>query len=86
MADWFETLDRARALGKQYAENGIAGGDTEPEEHPLDSMEYGRITVRDVVTELSGDPTAYERLEHFEIDDIASHWEDGYNSAEWPNR
>lgn len=82
--DWFAMLDRAKALGLEYALNGIAGGETAPEEHPLDSMEADRITVRDVVTELSGSADTYNGLEMFEIDDIASHWEDGYNSAPWP--
>lgn len=82
--DWFTALDRAKALGHQYALNGIEGGDTVPEEYPLDSMEADRITVRDVVDELAGNADIYGGMEIWEIDQIADAWTDGYNSAPWP--
>lgn len=85
--DWYSMLDRAKALGKAYAENGIAGGETEPEDAPLSGEFAGSISPRDIVTELAGgDADAYGRLADFEVDDILNHWEDGYNSAAWPNR
>lgn len=78
---WFEILDRAKAMGREYADNGIAGGQTEPEESPLSGEWAGAITPKDVVERLGGD---YDKLDSFEVDDILSFWEDGYNSAEWP--
>lgn len=81
--DWFAMLDRAKALGREYADNGIAGGDTAPEESPLSGEWAGAITPKDVVAQLGGN---IETLEHFEVEDILSHWEDGYNSADWPER
>lgn len=79
--DWFETLDRAKALGSDYANNGIAGGQTAPEESPLSGEWAGAIRPVDVVAALGGDVDA---LEEWEVEDILSHWEDGYHSAPWP--
>jgi len=81
--DWYSMLDRAKALGLEYATNGISGGETEPEESPLSGEWADRITPKDVVAQLGGD---IEKLEHFEIEDILNFWEDGYNSAPWPTR
>lgn len=81
--DWFETLDRAKALGREYADNGIAGGQTAPEESPLSGEWAGAITPKDIVAQLGGD---IEKTEHFEVEQILDYWEDGYNSAEWPER
>jgi hypothetical protein len=78
---WFEMLDRARALGREYADNGIAAGDTAPADAPLSGEWAGAILPKDVVEQLGGDAS---KLEDWEIDDILSSWEDGYNSAEWP--
>lgn len=80
--DWFETLDRAKALGREYADNGIAGGDTSPEESPLSGEWAGAVTPADVVRQLGGDP---DTLEEWEVTDICDHWEDGYRSAPWPD-
>lgn len=81
--DWYAMLDRAKALGLEYATNGIAGGETEPEESPLSGEWAGSLTPKDVVAQLGGD---IEKLEDWEVTDILDHWEDGYNSAAWPNR
>ena len=78
---WYEMLDRARALGLEYATNGIAAGDTTPEEAPLSGEWAGAILPKDVVEQLGG---VYESLEDWEVTDILDAWEDGYNSAEWP--
>lgn len=80
---WFEMLDRAKANGRQYAENGIAGGDRQPEDSPLSGEWAGAILPKDVVSELGGD---IDTLEGWEVTDILDHWEDGYNSADWPER
>ena len=78
---WYEMLDRARALGLEYATNGIAGGERAPEESPLSGEWAGAISPRDIVGQLGGD---YSKLEDFEVSDICDSWEDGYNSADWP--
>lgn len=83
--DWYTMLDKAKALGREYAENGIAGGETEPEESPLSGEFADRIKPRDIIEQLSGDRKAMDGLADFEIQDILDHWEDGYNSAPWPN-
>jgi hypothetical protein len=85
--DWFKTLDRAKALGREYADNGIAGGERAPQEAPLSGEWAGSITPKDIVTELAGgDPEVFKYLQDWEVTDILDHWEDGYNSAEWPER
>lgn len=84
---WFEMLDRAKAFGKEYAEHGIKAGDTAPLESPLNGEFADGITPRDVVTLLAGgDASKFDTLEDWEVTDICDHWEDGYNSAEWPER
>lgn len=81
--DWYAMLDRAKALGRQYADNGIASGETMPQDAPLSGEWAGAILPKDVVEQLGGD---ISKLEHFEVEDILDHWEDGYNSAAWPER
>jgi hypothetical protein len=79
--DWFETLDKAREMGREYADNGIAAGDREPDDAPLSGEWAGAILPDDVIRGLGGDP---ETIEDFERDDILSFWEDGYFGADWP--
>jgi hypothetical protein len=81
MTDYYSDLDRAKALGLEYATNGIAGGEFRPQESPLSAEWAGSLTVQDIARMLGANP---DRLEGFEFDDIASYWEDGYNSAECP--
>lgn len=81
--DWFEMLDKAKANGLAYAVSGIEGGETMPQESPLSGEWAGAPTPKDVVEQLGGD---ISKLEHFEVEDICDHWEDGYNSAPWPER
>lgn len=83
---WFEILDKAKVLGREYADNGIAGGETTPEESPLSGEFADRISPRDIVEQLSGNRNMIDNLEDFEVQDILNFWEDGYNSAPWPAR
>lgn len=84
--DWFEMLDKAKAMGREYALNGIAGGQTIPGESPLSGEWAGAITPRDIITELAGgDAESYEVLSDWEVSDILDAWEDGYNGAPWPS-
>lgn len=83
--DWFETLDKARDMGREYAQNGIAGGQTVPDESPLSGEWVGAISPRDIVQELAGgDVDAFDRLEDWESNQIVDAWESGYYSAPWP--
>lgn len=82
--DWFETLEKAKANGLEYATNGIAAGELSPAESPLSGEWAGSITPKDVVNMAASDDTAYERAEDFEITDLCDAWEDGYLSANWP--
>lgn len=83
--DWFETLDKARSMGREYAINGIAGGQTAPEDAPLSGEWAGAISPRDIITELAGgDAGAFDRLDAWEVADLLDAWEDGYNGAPWP--
>jgi hypothetical protein len=81
MSDWFADLDRAKALGLEYAQNGIAGGQRSPEDSPLSGEWADGITPNDIIVQLGGDPS---KLEDWEIQDVCDNWEDGYLSAEWP--
>lgn len=79
---YYGDLDRAKALGLEYATNGIEAGEFRPAESPLSGEWAGGVTVEDIARMLGvSDPSA---LEDFERTDIADHWEDGYNSADWP--
>jgi hypothetical protein len=79
---YYSDLDAAKALGREYAENGIAAGEFRPAESPLSGEWAGGPTVEDIARTLGvSDPS---KLEDFELTDIADYWEDGYNSADWP--
>lgn len=80
---WYEMLDRAKALGGEYAANGIAAGERMPQESPLSGEWDGAITPKDVVRQLGGNP---DTLEDFELSDICDAWEDGYWQEAWPER
>ena len=83
MTPYFDALDKARAMGREYAENGIAAGDTEPDESPLSGEWAGAVTVRDIFDALGGD---FDSADEWEHTDVADHWEAGYYSAPWPIR
>lgn len=83
---WFDVLDKAKALGLEYANNGIAQGETKPEDSPLSGEFADRVSPRDIIEQLTGDRRTIENLEEFEVTDILDHWEDGYNSAPWPSQ
>lgn len=79
---YYDDLNKAKALGLEYANNGIAAGDTSPEESPLSGEWAGAVTVDDIARMLGVvDPAT---LDDFEREDIADYWEDGYFSANWP--
>lgn len=82
--EWFETLDKAKALGLEYANNGIAAGEQSPEESPLSGEWAGSISPKDIWTQLGGTAESFDAAEGWEVTDICDHWEDGYNSAAWP--
>ena len=79
--DYFETLDAARDMGREYAENGIAAGETEPDDAPLSGEWAGALLPEDIIRALGADP---DEIEWFERVDVLDHWEDGYYSAAWP--
>jgi hypothetical protein len=96
--DWFEQLAKAKSNGLEYATNGIAAGEVSPQESPLSGEWAGAITPRDVV-EMStrplsdGDvwedgrtagPSTFDGAADWEIQELCDAWEDGYNSAPWP--
>mgnify|MGYP000471649478 CR=1 FL=1 len=81
LPDWYATLDQAKALGLEYANNGIAAGEREPDDSPLSGEWAGAITPNDLIRMLGGDPAS---CEEWEISDVCDHWEDGYHSADWP--
>lgn len=83
---WFETLDKAKALGLEYANNGIAAGELSPSESPLSGEWAGSIAPRDVVNMATGIDGAFAKASSFEVTDLCDAWEDGYFSADWPER
>jgi hypothetical protein len=82
--DWNEQLAKAKANGREYAENGIAAGERSPQESPLSGEWAGAITPRDVVEMAVGSDTAYHSAEGWESNELCDAWEDGYYSAPWP--
>jgi hypothetical protein len=81
--EWNEQLAKAKANGREYADNGIAGGEKSPAESPLSGEWAGALTPRDVVNMAAGDG-AYDNAQEFEVTDLCDAWEDGYLSASWP--
>jgi len=81
MSDYLNDLNRAKALGLEYANNGIAAGEQAPQDSPLSGEWADGITVRDIFVQLGAD---YDKAEDFERTDVADSWEDGYRSAAWP--
>lgn len=81
MSDYYNDLDRASELGRKYAESAIASGQMEPHMDPLNGEWAGDISPADIAEQLGAN---YDMLEDFERDDIADHWEDGYQKADWP--
>lgn len=79
--NYFTDLDSAKALGLEYATNGITAGDTEPLDSPLSGEWADGPTVRDIFQQLGWN---YSKATDWELTDVADHWEDGYNSAQWP--
>jgi hypothetical protein len=81
--DWFEQVNKAKANGREYADNGIAAGEKFPQESPLSGEWAGALTPRDVV-EMACGPQTYPIAQDWAIEELCDAWEDGYNSAEWP--
>lgn len=81
--DYYSDLDRIRATGREYADNGIAAGDREPLEAPFSGEWADGLTGQDVL-DAAGIDAVFSKLEHFEQDDILDSWEDGYFTAAWP--
>lgn len=83
MSDWFEQLAKAKANGREYADNGIAAGEQSPQESPLSGEWAGALTPRDVVEMVAG-PGTFDNAYDSEVTDLCDAWEDGYLSAPWP--
>lgn len=81
--DYYETLDAAKAAGLEYADNGIEAGEFRPMESPFSGEWSGGLDGQDVL-EVLGIEREWDTLEEFEQTDILDHWEDGYDSADWP--
>lgn len=80
--DWFEQVAKAKANGREYAENGIAAGQRTPDESPLSGEWAGALTPRDVV-EMAAGPGTFDGAQDFEVTELCDAWEDGYLSAPW---
>ena len=81
--EWNEQLAKAKANGREYADNGIAAGEKFPQDSPLSGEWAGAITPKDVV-EMACGPQTYPIEQDWAITELCDAWEDGYNSAPWP--
>ncbi len=81
--DWFEQVAKAKANGREYADNGIAAGEKSPSDAPLSGEYAGALTPRDVV-EMAAGPGTFANAQDFEVTELCDAWEDGYYSAPWP--
>lgn len=79
--NYYADLNAAKALGLEYATNGIAAGDLSPLDSPLSGEWADGPTVRDIFQQLGWN---YDAADDFEQSDVADHWEAGYYSAPWP--
>ena len=96
--DWFEQVAKAKANGREYADNGIAAGEQVPQESPLSGEWAGALTPRDVVEMATSPlpdgevwedgrtagPSTFDGAADWEIQELCDAWEDGYLSAPWP--
>jgi hypothetical protein len=81
--DWFEQVAKAKANGREYADNGIAAGERSPLESPLSGEWAGMLTPRDVV-EMACGPQTYPIAQDWAVMELCDAWEGGYRSAPWP--
>lgn len=81
--EWNEQLAKAKANGREYADNGIAAGQRTPDESPLSGEWAGALTPKDVV-EMAAGPGTFDNAQDYEVTELCDAWEDGYLSAEWP--
>jgi len=82
--DYYEQLDAIKAAGREYADNGIAAGETEPLESPFSGEWADGLTGQDVLS-MVGIKATFNELDGFEQTDVLDYWEDGYYSADWPS-
>lgn len=82
--DWFEVEAKAKANGREYADNGIAAGETSPADSPLSGEWAGALTPKDVVNMAAGSDRAFDMAQGYEVTELCDAWEDGYLSAPWP--
>lgn len=83
MTDYYADLDRIRAAGLEYANNGIAAGETAPDDAPF-SGEWAHGLIGQDALDAAGISAVFDDLDDFERDDVLDAWEDGYRSADWP--
>lgn len=86
MSDYYADMERAKALGLEYATNGIEAGQFRPDESPLSGEWSGTLTVADIYEQITGHayPDVMDDDYGTIMSDLADYWEDGYNSAQWP--
>lgn len=80
--DYADQLAAAKALGAEYAANGIEAGEFRPEESPLSGEWADRITPRDIPRMLGLEVP--EEDADWILSDFADAWEAGYLGADWP--
>lgn len=83
MTSYYDDLQRCRTAGREYADNGIAVGDTVPDDAPFSGEWADGLTGQDVL-DAAGIDARFDELEDWEQADILNYWEDGYLSASWP--
>lgn len=84
MTDYYSDLDAIRAAGFEYATNGIAAGETEPDDTPFSGEWADGLTGQDAL-DAAGIRAAFTDLDDFERADVLDAWEGGYLSAAWPH-
>ena len=85
MTTYYTQLDSIKAAGKTYATNGIKAGETIPEIALFSGEWAGGLTGQDVLDSV-GIKAIFNDLDDFEQTDILDYFDDGYTSAEWPER
>ena len=84
MSDYYGDLDRIKKAGHQHALGQMANGAVEPEEALFSGEWADSLTGQDAINYAGIKECMFSDLEDYEQTDVMDSFEDGYNSAPWP--
>ena len=86
MSDYYSDLDRIKKAGHQHALDQMSNGTTEPVEGLFSGEWADGLTGQDAIDYAGIKECTFSDLEDYEQTDVMDAFEDGYNSAPWPEQ